>query len=685
MEQRNLFLAIAVSVIILIGSQMALESLYPPPPPGEQIGQQTTADGQSTVPSPGPNAIPQAPNAPGTQGAGPAGLLPTRAAALKDSARLQIDTPRLSGSVALLGGRIDDLVMRDYKVSLDEDAANVVLFSPSGTQFGYYAQFGWVAGDTDVKVPGDDALWSSSDTLLTVDKPVVLTWDNGDGLLFKRTIAVDGNYLFTVTDAVESLGEASASLYPYGLIARDGTPITSGFFILHEGPIGVMNGTLEEEDYDDLVDAPNGSIEYESAGGWIGITDKYWLAALVPDQKSQIKARLWHRLAGQNRDKYQADFLIDRALTVAPNIPVESTTRLFAGAKEVKVLDSYQEAFQLPLFNRAVDFGYLWFMTQPLFYALNWLFGIVGNFGVAILIMTLAIKLVFFPLANKSYKAMSRMKLLQPEMMKLRERYGDDKQKMQQEMMAMYKREKVNPAAGCIPILIQIPVFFALYKVLFVSIEMRQAPFFGWIQDLSAPDPSNIFELFGLIPWGAPDLLHFGAWPLIMGLTMFLQQRLNPQPADPVQAKLFLFMPLVFTIFLASFPAGLVIYWAWNNTLSIAQQWIIMTRAKREDAEKNKNKVSGPPKPKAAADAKGKGKGKDADDKDAEDNDDTAADADEAASADDTPADVEGSDGDAPDDDSDDGQSKRATNKRSGPRKGGGPRKSGGRRTRSKR
>jgi YidC/Oxa1 family membrane protein insertase len=298
-----------------------------------------------------------------------------------------------------------------------------------------------------------------------------------------------------------------------------------------------------------------------------------------------MKARMWHRLS-DTRDKYQTDFLATNALAVSPNAPAEVTTRLYAGAKEVNLLDEYQEQFDLPLFNRAVDFGWLWFITQPLFYALDWLYGIVGNFGIAIMIITLCVKAAFFPLANKSYKAMSRMKLLQPEMTKLREQYGDDRQKMQQEMMAMYKREKVNPAAGCLPILIQIPVFFALYKVLFVSIEMRHAPFFGWIQDLSVKDPSNVFELFGLIPWNAPDFLHFGAWPLIMGATMFIQQRLNPQPADPVQAKLFLFMPLIFTVFLATFPAGLVIYWAWNNSLSILQQWIIMQRAKREADKK---------------------------------------------------------------------------------------------------
>ncbi|MGY9054765.1 MAG: membrane protein insertase YidC [Alphaproteobacteria bacterium] len=592
MEQRNLFLAIALSVVILLGSQLLTEELFPTPPvttaeTGGQAGQ--TVQASPAADSGG--AIPQAPGGVVAPAATAAALAPTREMKLQESPRITIESPRISGSIALRGARIDDLVLKDYRVDLAEDASNVVLFSPSGAVDGYYAQFGWVGGTPDLKVPGDATVWDTTSSTLSPERPLELTWDNGEGLVFTRTIAIDKNYLFTVTDRVRATSSANGSsvLYPYGLIGRDGTPETSGFFILHEGPVGVMNGTLEEEDYDNLVDAPNGAIEYESTGGWIGITDKYWLSALMPDQSMKMKARMIHR-AELGRDKYQTDYLGVQAMVVAPGSSIETTNHLFAGAKEVNLLETYKETFALPLFDRAVDFGYLWFFTKPLFFALDWLYGIVGNFGIAIMILTLGVKLVFFPLANKSYKAMSKMKLLQPEMVKMREKHGDDRTKMQQEMMAMYKREKVNPAAGCIPIVIQIPVFFALYKVLFVSIEMRHAPFFGWIKDLSTLDPSNIFEAFGYIPWGAPDFLHFGAWPLIMGLTMFLQQRLNPQPADPLQAKLFLFMPLIFTIFLAKFPAGLVIYWAWNNTLSICQQAIIMRRGRLEKERADKGR-----------------------------------------------------------------------------------------------
>ncbi len=606
MEQRNLFLAIALAVIILLGSQLVMEELYPPPPPsvgGETVAGDATgaADGQAGTATGGVPAAPGtgAVTTPGGQ-AGPQ-VLP-RKAQLAESPRLPIKTDRLSGSIALKGARLDDLMLLDYKVTIKEDSPNVVLFSPSGTQLGYYAQFGWVPADNSVKVPDEKSVWSASADVLTQNKPVTLSWDNEEGLVFERVVAVDDNYMFTVTDRVRAADGTTATLFPYGLIGRDGVPFTSGFYILHEGPIGVFNGTLEEVDYDDLQDGDEPT--FNTTGGWLGMTDKYWLAALVPDQTVPIKARMWQRLVN-GRDKFQTDFLDENGKTVTASQPIEVTTRLFAGAKEVDLLEAYNERLGLPLFDRAVDFGYLWFFTKPLFHALDWLYGIVGNFGIAIMILTLGVKILFFPLANKSYKAMSKMKLLQPEMTRLREKYPDDRQKMQQEMMAMYKREKVNPAAGCIPILIQIPVFFALYKVLFVSIEMRHAPFFGWIHDLSAKDPSNIFELFGLIPWDAPHWAHFGAWPLIMGLTMFIQQRVNPQPADPVQARIFMFMPLIFTVFLASFPAGLVIYWAWNNTLSILQQTIIM----RRDRLNQKKKGAGPAKPAKVALAASGGSG----------------------------------------------------------------------------
>jgi YidC/Oxa1 family membrane protein insertase len=410
---------------------------------------------------------------------------------------------------------------------------------------------------------------------LTADDPVTLTWTNDAGLKFTRTVAVDENYMFTVTQRVENTSGEAVTLHPYALVSRHGTPQTSGFFILHEGPIGVFDDTLKEVDYDELRE--EGVISQTSTGGWIGITDKYWLAAVIPaDQAAPIEARFVHHRS-DNIDIYQTDFM-GGGVAIGPGETVESTSRIFAGAKRARLLDHYAQTYNIPHFDRAIDFGWFYFLTKPLFYFLIYIQSYVGNFGIAILVLTVVIKLVFFPLANKSYKAMSQMRRLQPEMLKLRERFGDDKMRLNQEMMALYKREKVNPASGCLPMVIQIPVFFALYKVLFVIIEMRHAPFFGWINDLSAPDPTSIFNLFGLIPIDLPQFLTIGAWPLIMGVTMFLQQRLNPQPPDPVQARIFMVLPVVFTFMLAHFPAGLVIYWTWNNVLSIIQQWVIMRR-----------------------------------------------------------------------------------------------------------
>jgi YidC/Oxa1 family membrane protein insertase len=407
-----------------------------------------------------------------------------------------------------------------------------------------------------------------------------LTWDNGQGLRFERRLALDQNYMFTVTQRVANSGETAVQLSPYGLIARSGTPQVLGFYILHEGLLGVFNNTLEEIDYSDLVE--DGPQQFESTGGWLGITDKYWLAALVPDQAQTVQARFLHS-APNGQDKYQSDYLY-QTMTVPAGGELEITSRLFAGAKEAKLLDAYRDNLGIPRFDRAVDFGWFYFLTKPFFYALHYFAEVLGNFGLSILMLTVLVKLAFFPLANKSYKAMAKMRKVQPEMLELRERYGDDKQKLNQEMMALYKREGANPVSGCLPVVIQIPVFFALYKVLFVTIEMRHAPFYGWIQDLSARDPTTILNGFGLLPWDVPDLgilnlLNIGIWPLLMGISMVLQHRLNPQPADPVQAKIFMMMPIVFTFLLAQFPAGLVIYWTWNNLLSILQQALIMKRA----------------------------------------------------------------------------------------------------------
>ncbi|PPR19838.1 MAG: hypothetical protein CFH40_02182, partial [Alphaproteobacteria bacterium MarineAlpha10_Bin3] len=408
--------------------------------------------------------------------------------------------------------------------------------------------------------------------------PVTLSWDNGEGLIFEQTFALDDAYMIQVSQRIKNQTASPVTMTPYGLVSRTGTPDILGFYILHEGLIGVLNETLKEIDYDDLRD--DGPQEFTTEGGWLGITDKYWLVALIPDQEESIKARF---IAGKrgSTDLYQTDYISQPRLIPAGST-VTVSNRLFAGAKEVKILDRYEEELKIPLFDKAVDFGWFYFLTKPIFYALDWLNTQLGNFGLAILALTVGIKLLFFPLANKSYVSMSKMKLLQPKVVELKERFGEDRQRLNQEMMALYKKEGANPAAGCLPIIVQIPVFFSLYKVLFVNIEMRQAPFYGWIHDLSAPDPLGLLTAFGLFAWDVPqslNIVNIGIWPLFMGITMFLQQKLNPTPTDPIQAKVFMFMPIVFTFLLAQFPAGLVIYWAWNNVLSISQQYVIMRRA----------------------------------------------------------------------------------------------------------
>ena len=582
MEQRNLLIAIVLSVGILIAFQFAFERMRPSQPPGPTGVTPVTAPAtsgpatQSAPPAPAASATAPGTTAPGTNapGAAPAHAVETRDAALAEQPRVKIDTPRLHGSIDLLGARLDDLTLANYHETVDSKSPEVVLLSPPGTQDPYLAEFGWVAASPDVKVPGPQTRWTETGGTLTPTNPVTLTWDDGQGLVFTRTISVDPNYMFTVRDAVRNNGTTPIKLLPYGLISRTGTPHVAGYYILHEGLIGYLGGSLQEVKYSSL--SPGTPIDYGSNGGWLGFTDKYWLTSLIPPQTEAIKARFTHTVdAGV--DRYQADYL-GPEVTVAPDGTTESSARFFAGAKEVNLLDAYKDS-GIPLFDRAIDFGWFYFLTKPIFLVLQFFYEILGNFGLAILLLTLCVKLLFFPLANKSYNAMSKMKLLQPEIQKLRERFPDDKARQQQEMMALYKRVGANPLAGCLPIVIQIPVFFALYKVLFVTIEMRHAPFFGWIHDLSAPDPTSFANLFGLIPFTPPALLMIGAWPLIMGLTMFLQQKLNPQPVDPVQARMFMLLPVVFTYMLAAFPAGLVIYWAWNNLLSIAQQWAIMHRA----------------------------------------------------------------------------------------------------------
>ena len=481
---------------------------------------------------------------------------------------------RLKGSISLKGARFDDIILKDYNKSLSEDSELVTIFSPRETSSPYFAEFGWVAKDNNTDVPLPDTLWRiKNGKELDVNNPLTLEWVSPDGFIFTRIISLDENYMFTIEQKVKNNTKKIQSFIPYGRINRSGTPKTSGFYILHEGPIGVLNERLVEIDYDDLLDEK--STRNISNGGWLGITDKYWLAAIIPNQKSTIEAGF--KATANNGVRYQAEY-ISSALEVQPNQEVSIKSNLFVGAKEVGLLDYYSEKLSLNMFDRAVDFGWFYLITKPLFQILHWFSSIFGNVGLSILALTVLIRIALFPLANKSFKSMSKMKILTPKIQEIRERYKNDKLKMQQEIMLVYRNEKVNPLSGCLPILIQIPIFFALYKVLFVTLETRHAPFFGWIKDLSAPDPTTIFNLFGLLNFTPPSFLLIGVWPILMALTMFLQTKLNPTPPDPLQAKIMTYLPIVFLFLFATFPAGLVIYWTWNNVLSIGQQWVIMKR-----------------------------------------------------------------------------------------------------------
>jgi len=572
MDQKNFIVAIVLSVAIIMGWQYLFPAKHPQP----QEQQQTA--GQSTAPN-APQSGSTQPSAPGAPSSGqPASeKVMTREEALAASPRVTFNTPQLIGSIALKGARIDDVRLAKHREELDPSSPPVPVLSPLGGDHPYYAEFGWTSSDVSIKVPGPDSLWTASNSTLGPDKPVRLTWDNGAGLIFGLDISLDENFMFAVKQSVENKTDKPVTLFPWSLVVREGEHKNEGTYVLHEGPYGVFNGTSKEFGYKDFAD--NKQQKFSTTGGWVGFTDKYWMATIVPDQKSKVDVTIKGTGAGANI-KYQADYVAP-SVTIAPGATGSYDSHLFAGAKIVRVIDAYRDNLGIDRFDLTIDWGWFWFFTKPMFYLLEWLYAHIGNFGVSILILTVIVKALFFPLANKSYAAMSKMKALQPEMEKLKQRYGEDKQRLNQEMMQLYRREKVNPAAGCLPIVVQIPVFFALYKVLYTTIEMRHQPFFGWIHALSAPDPATILTGFGFFPWDVPPYLHFfniGIWPLIMGVTMFLQQKLNPAPADPVQARVFQFLPIMFTFMLAPFSAGLVIYWAWSNTLSIAQQYTIMRR-----------------------------------------------------------------------------------------------------------
>jgi YidC/Oxa1 family membrane protein insertase len=592
-DQKNLILAIVLSVAIILLFQLVIS---PPqrtaPPQGQQTTQPATPS-TTTPATPGPTT-PPATTPPGTQPPTPATVPPAgppKTVAREDllkGPRVAIDAKRITGSISLKGGLLDDVTLRDYRETVKKDSPNLHLLTPAeaGKGKAYYVLFGWrpAAGSKPVTLPDENTLWQATGGPLQTGKPVTLTWTNPQGLKFSRRFDIDDHYLVTVQETVENTGTEPVQLEPYSLARLVGEPKTLGFFILHEGPIAVFRksaesgGTINDPSYKDIREA---GLDQPSFGGWLGFTDHYMLVALIPQQDKQQRAAYSYDKAA---DTYNA-FYVGDARTIAPGGKTEAVHRVFTGAKEVDVLRSYGETLKVEKFDWAIDFGWFWFFTKPFLFAIKWIYGHVGNFGIAIMILTILVKTLFFPLANKSYKSMSQMKKLQPEIQRLRERYAQDKAMLNQEMMKLYKKERINPAAGCLPIVLQIPVFFALYKVLYVAIEMRHAPFFGWIQDLSAPDPTSILNVFGLAPWALPDhtsWLHFisiGVWPLIMGGTMWLQQRLNPTPPDPIQAKVFAWMPIIFTFMLASFPAGLVIYWSWNNILSIGQQWLIMKKS----------------------------------------------------------------------------------------------------------
>ncbi len=580
-DQNNLMFAVALSILVLMGWQYffarpELQNEHARQEFNKKIEAQNK-DGSSETP-PNVASTPVAPpstDAPAGAQA-PATAPVSREAALQGSQRLKIETPSLEGSIDLKGGRLDDLVLMKYRETVDPNSARVILLSPSGSPEPYFAEYGWVPqSGSAVKVPTRDSLWTvESGTRLTPETPVTLMWDNGGGLVFHRTVSFDNDYMFKIKDEIENKTQAEVTLLPYARVHRSGHPPSQAFYVLHEGLVGVSGDHgLQEFTFADALKSGVPTTFDNVTGGWLGITDKYWATALVPEQSEPYRA-MYSALKARDpagKDAFQTDYLRG-ALSVPAGLRKGVEGHLFAGAKQASLIDGYENALGILRFDRMIDWGWFYFITRPLFRLMEFINGLVHNFGITILILTVLVKAAFYPLANKQYESMARMKKLQPEMQRIKEQYKDDTQRQQKEIFELYRTQKINPLAGCWPILLQIPVFFALYKVLFVTIDMRHAPFFGWIHDLSAPDPTSLFNLFGLLPFDSPTFLHIGVWPLIMGVTMWMQMQLNPPQPDPIQQQIFQWMPVVFTFMLASFPAGLVIYWAWSNTLSILQQ-----------------------------------------------------------------------------------------------------------------
>ena len=586
-QNKNLILATVLSALVLL----VWFVLFPPEQQAPSVAETATSDGvpaparEAGAPPAGDGTLAVTPGAVPGVGVTPA---ESRANAVDASTRIPVDTPRLTGSISLTGGRIDDIALKDYKETLAPDSPIVTLLSPAGAPDAYYALHGWVpAGDLPSDaVPSASTEWTAPEgARLTPDTPLTLTWDNGVGLIFTRVISVDDDFMFTVAQSVENTGDVAVRMFPYGLVARHGEPDVENFFISHEGVVAHSDGIVERLEYGDMVDLDvdptegGRVVKYQITDeGWIGFADKYWMTMLIPSTGTPATSVVKYVDGGAI---YQTETRMP-VVEVAAGATVTSESRLFAGAKEWEELRYYQNEQGVPGFVDAIDWGWFFFLTKPIFQALHFLNALIGNMGLAIIVLTLGIKAILFPLAYKSYVSMARMKELQPEMEKLKEKAGDDRQKLQTGMMELYKKNKVNPAAGCLPILLQIPIFFSLYKVIFVTIELRHAPFFGPFQDLSAPDPTSLLNLFGLLPIAAPEagtilaLVFIGILPIMLGVSMWFQQKLNPAPADPTQAMIFAWLPWVFMFMLGSFASGLVVYWIANNTITFTQQYIIM-------------------------------------------------------------------------------------------------------------
>ena len=567
-NQKNLLLAVVLSVVILVGFDFFFKTEKKQLP--ENINTNETILTDQSKAKAGDENVPTI------------NIESTEQNKVKEK-RIKFESQRLIGSINLVGATVDDLLLKDYFETINKEK-NINILSPENSLSPYFLRIGWASPDRSIKLPNKNSVWKSDKTSYKKNESVKLEWDNNEGLKFYRTISIDENFMISVIDKVENQSPKTIKLTNFSYLRRLNYKPQNKFFILHEGPLGVFNDTLKEVSYDEIEE--NNEIVETTKNGWIGYTDHYWQVTIFPETDETFKAR-FKNLKNKN-NSIQIDFINENIKTVRSGENLQSKSYIFAGAKEVPLIDRYIKEIGINKLDLSVDFGWFYFLTKPLFYALHFLSTIVGNFGVGIIILTICIRIILFPLANKSFKSMNSMRMITPEIQRLRERYKDDRTKMNQEMFALYKQKKINPAAGCLPILIQIPIFFALYKVLFVSIEMRHAPFFGWIKDLSSPDPTSLFNLFGLIPWDTPAFLTIGIWPLLMGITMFLQQKINPPPPDPIQAKIFMMLPFIFTFLLATFPSGMVVYWTINNILSIGQQYILLKKQSKKTIDQGK-------------------------------------------------------------------------------------------------